>query len=79
MENAILSATIKDDLSTCTLGLRVADKVAIFGGSLFFEIFFGLFSFIGISMFWIVSQGFNSYSFILLNLRLCVILITIVR
>jgi uncharacterized membrane protein len=33
MENAILSATIKDDLSTRSLGQRVADKVAIFGGS----------------------------------------------
>jgi hypothetical protein len=32
MENAILSATIEDDLSTRNLGQRVADKVAIFGG-----------------------------------------------
>jgi uncharacterized membrane protein len=32
MENAILSATIEDDLSSRTLGQRVADKVAIFGG-----------------------------------------------
>jgi uncharacterized membrane protein len=55
-----------------TLGQRIADKVASFGGSWTFIISFGVFIFIWITVnvFWLVNRGFDPYPFILLNLIL---------
>ena len=71
-DNTTLSATIEDDLPPPTLGQRIADKVATFGGSWTFIISFGVFILIWIciNMFWLANQGFDPYPFILLNLIL---------
>jgi uncharacterized membrane protein len=55
-----------------TLGQRIADRVAKFGGSWTFIISFGLFLLIWISVniFWFSNKGFDPYPFILLNLIL---------
>ncbi|MCO5232098.1 MAG: DUF1003 domain-containing protein [Chitinophagales bacterium] len=71
--NAILSENIQDEIEKeLTLGQKVADSVAAFGGSWTFIIFFFLFilmwMFINI---WIISKKpFDPYPFILLNLIL---------
>lgn len=61
-----------DDLQDITVGQRIADKVAIFGGSWTFIISFGVFLFIWISIniYWLGNKGFDPYPFILLNLIL---------
>jgi len=55
-----------------TLGQRVADKVASFGGSWTFIISFLIFLliWIGVNFFWLCNRGFDPYPFILLNLIL---------
>jgi len=55
-----------------TLGQRVADKVATFGGSWTFIISFivFLFSWIILNVFWLMNKGFDPYPFILLILIL---------
>ena len=55
-----------------TLGQRVADKVAAFGGSWTFIISFGVFLVIWIliNVLWFANKGFDPYPFILLNLIL---------
>jgi uncharacterized membrane protein len=55
-----------------TIGQRIADKVASFGGSWPFIILFGIFIFIWITVnvFWLINKGFDPYPFILLNLIL---------
>jgi uncharacterized membrane protein len=55
-----------------TLGQRIADKVALFGGSWKFIIIFGviLFSWIAINSFLLLKKPFDPYPFILLNLIL---------
>lgn len=55
-----------------TFGQRIADKVAVFGGSWTFIISFGLFLFVWISInvFWLANRAFDPYPFILLNLIL---------
>jgi hypothetical protein len=55
-----------------TLGQRIADRVAKFGGSWTFIISFGLFLLIWISVniLWFSNKGFDPYPFILLNLIL---------
>jgi len=55
-----------------TIGQRIADKVASFGGSWPFIISFGVFIFIWIiiNVYWLVNKGFDPYPFILLNLIL---------
>ena len=55
-----------------TVGERIADKVASFGGSWTFIISFGVFIFIWIvvNIFWLFNKGFDPYPFILLNLIL---------
>jgi len=54
------------------IGQRIADKVALFGGSWTFIISFGVFILIWISInvYWLVNKGFDPYPFILLNLIL---------
>lgn len=73
-ENSNLSTKIvaEEEQQPSTLGQRVADKVASFGGSWTFIISFGVFL-----LLWIVSnalflwnKGFDPYPFILLNLIL---------
>ena len=55
-----------------SIGQRIADKVATFGGSWKFIISFGVFIFIWITsnIFWLYNIGFDPYPFILLNLIL---------
>ncbi|MFB6341725.1 DUF1003 domain-containing protein [Saccharicrinis sp. FJH62] len=55
-----------------TLGQRVADKVASFGGSWTFIISFGVFLllWITVNVYWLMNKGFDPYPFILLNLIL---------
>jgi uncharacterized membrane protein len=60
---------LEEELS---LGQRLADMVAEFGGSWGFIIFFGGFivCWIILNAFWLSNQGFDPYPFILLNLIL---------
>ncbi|GGW63666.1 putative membrane protein [Winogradskyella epiphytica] len=55
-----------------TFGQRLADKIAVFGGSWKFIIFFGLFILVWIisNIVFLVNEGFDPYPFILLNLIL---------
>ena len=55
-----------------TIGEKVADKVASFGGSWTFIILFAFFIlvWISINIYWLTNQGFDPYPFILLNLIL---------
>ena len=55
-----------------TVGERVADKVATFGGSWRFIIIFICFllGWIALNAFWLINKGFDPYPFILLNLIL---------
>lgn len=55
-----------------TIGEKIADKVAAFGGSWTFIISFLVFICVWISMnvFWYMNKGFDPYPFILLNLLL---------
>lgn len=71
--NTTLSDKIdNDESSSLTLGQKVADKVATFGGSWTFIISFCLFLvfWISINVFWFNNQGFDPYPYILLNLIL---------
>ncbi|AWV97487.1 DUF1003 domain-containing protein [Arcticibacterium luteifluviistationis] len=60
------------ELSQPTLGQRIADKVATFGGSWTFIISFGFFILVWIcvNIYWLANKGFDPYPFILLNLIL---------
>lgn len=71
-EELLSKNTDKQFESDATLGQRIADKVAAFGGSWKFIIIFG-----GIIIFWVtintiilLSKAFDPYPFILLNLVL---------
>jgi uncharacterized membrane protein len=71
--NSVLSENIEDSIGgKLTVGQKLADKIALFGGSWYFIIFF--FSFILIWMainIWILAtRPFDPYPFILLNLIL---------
>ncbi len=61
-----------EDSEVMTFGQRIADKVAIFGGSWTFIISFGLFLlvWISINILWLANRAFDPYPFILLNLIL---------
>ncbi len=73
-DNTTLSDKIEvdDNDKVMTVGQKVADKVAIFGGSWRFIISFMAFIliWIGINAFWFLNKGFDPYPFILLNLLL---------
>jgi uncharacterized membrane protein len=62
----------EDETIASTVGARVADKVASFGGSWRFIIMFGAFIFIWIAanVVLFLNRGFDPYPFILLNLIL---------
>ena len=82
LEHAVLTSLAKsttltdkiesDELQAATFGQRIADKVATFGGSWTFIIWFGVFILIWISInvFWFLNKGYDPYPFILLNLIL---------
>jgi len=55
-----------------SFGQRMADRVAIFGGSWRFIILFSIFIFcwIALNIIWLSNRGFDPYPFILLNLIL---------
>lgn len=61
-----------DNPSSFTLGQRIADRIATFGGSWTFIILFLSFILIwmGLNMYWLANKGFDPYPFILLNLIL---------
>jgi uncharacterized membrane protein len=61
-----------EETQVLSVGQKVADKVASFGGSWKFIISFGVFILIWISInaFWLINKGFDPYPFILLNLIL---------
>lgn len=72
-KNQILSENIETDLNDkLTLGDKLADFIAIFGGSwLFISIFFVfILVWVGLNMVALSSNGFDPYPFILLNLIL---------
>ena len=71
--NAILSENIQEEMEKeLTIGQKLADNVASFGGSWIFILFFFLFILIWISInVWaMANQPFDPYPFILLNLIL---------
>lgn len=70
-EHSIISDNV-DEQNRGTLGQRVADKVASFGGSWTFIILFSCFllGWIALNAFWFFNRGFDPYPFILLNLIL---------
>lgn len=72
-ENSILTENIEPDInSTLTFGDRLSDKIAVFGGSWTFIIYFFLFLIIwmAINVFILIKKPFDPYPFILLNLLL---------
>ncbi len=71
-DSTVTSKLEEDDSQSRTNGQRIADKVASFGGSWSFIIFFGVFIlvWISINVFWLYRGAFDPYPFILLNLIL---------
>jgi uncharacterized membrane protein len=71
-EDKSLVSTVEDEIGVRTVGQKVADKVAAFGGSWKFIIFFGVFIlfWILINIYILLNKGFDPYPFILLNLIL---------
>lgn len=72
-KNTILTDKLEgEDQQTITIGQKIADKVASFGGSWTFIVSFVIFIIIWISvnLSWFISKPFDPYPFILLNLIL---------
>lgn len=71
-EDKSLVSTVEDEIGIRTIGQKVADKVASFGGSWKFIIFFGVFILLWIlaNIYILMNKGFDPYPFILLNLIL---------
>ncbi|KOS05499.1 hypothetical protein AM493_05225 [Flavobacterium akiainvivens] len=71
-DKSLVSDNPDDEDPNLTLGQRVADKVAAFGGSWTFilSFIFFLLAWIGINAFFLANKGFDPYPFILLNLIL---------
>lgn len=71
-KKSIISDNIEEEKQVLTMGQRIADNVASFGGSWTFIISFGVFIMIWISgnVYWLFNRGFDPYPFILLNLIL---------
>ncbi len=72
-KNELLSKDLEEELSKdLTRGQRVADKIASFGGSWTFILFFFFFLFLwmAVNIFFLVKGPFDPYPFILLNLIL---------
>ena len=71
-KNTMISTEVEEDEQEITFGQKLADKVAEFGGSWGFIIFFMSFLVVWIllNVFWLSNHGFDPYPFILLNLIL---------
>ena len=73
-DNSIITQEVdsEDETTGDTLGQRVADKVATFGGSWTFIIAFGVFilAWIAANVYLLANKGFDPFPFILLNLIL---------
>lgn len=71
-KSTLTDKVVGEEKQKLTVGQRVADKVASFGGSWTFIISFGVFIFIWIfiNIYWLINKGFDPYPFILLNLIL---------
>lgn len=71
-EDKLIGSTVEVEAGVHTVGLKVADKVASFGGSWKFIIFFSVFILLRIlaKIYIPMNKGFDKYSFILLNLIL---------
>ena len=71
-EDKSLVSTVEDEIGIRTVGQKVADKVAAFGGSWKFIILFGVFILLWIlaNIYILLNKGFDPYPFILLNLIL---------
>lgn len=71
-KNTMISTEVEEDEQKITFGQKLADKVADFGGSWGFIIFFMSFlvAWILLNVFWLSNHGFDPYPFILLNLIL---------
>ena len=71
-KNTMISTEVEEDEQKITFGQKLADKVAEFGGSWGFIIFFMSFLdvWILLNVFWLSNHGFDPYPFILLNLIL---------
>ncbi|MFV8270148.1 DUF1003 domain-containing protein [Flavobacterium sp. GT2N3] len=71
-EDKSLVSVVEDEIGDRTVGQKVADKVAAFGGSWKFIILFGVFILLWIlaNIYILLNQGFDPYPFILLNLIL---------
>lgn len=77
--NSIMDKTIisnnRSNIVKLTYGQKLADKVAEFGGSWSFIMFFGLFILLWIllNVLFLMNKGFDAYPFVLLNLILGII------
>ena len=71
-KNTMISTEVEEDEQKTSFGQKLADKVAEFGGSWGFIIFFMTFlvAWILLNVFWLSNHGFDPYPFILLNLIL---------
>ena len=71
-KNTMISTEVEEDEQKTSFGQKLADKVAEFGGSWGFIIFFMTFlvAWILLNVFWLSHHGFDPYPFILLNLIL---------
>ena len=71
-DEKLLVSAVEDEVEVRSLGQKVADKVADFGGSWTFIILFIVFIilWISINIYILVNKGFDPYPFILLNLIL---------
>jgi len=71
-DQTTISDKIDEEPVVLTIGQRLADLVAKFGGSWYFIIFFMSFILVWIiiNLIWLAGKGFDPYPFILLNLIL---------
>ena len=71
-DKSVISEGMDEDNVKLTVGQKVADKVASFGGSWTFIIIFMAFIlvWIGVNSFWLANNDLDPYPFILLNLML---------
>ena len=71
-DNVSIVNTVEDEIGARTVGQKVADAVAAFGGSWKFIIMFAVFILLWIlaNIYLLLDKGFDPYPFILLNLIL---------
>ncbi|HEX6893070.1 MAG TPA: DUF1003 domain-containing protein, partial [Chryseolinea sp.] len=68
----LITERLSDEDQTLTTGQRMADRIAMFGGSWKFIGSFGVFIaiWIAVNVFWLQNRAFDPFPFILLNLLL---------